>query len=173
MSVLAIDHMKIRNARDEGFDNSQARFRMNKMTICFSSLFSNVLRSSFVFLLLAMGANAYAAGGGGGSSSPYLEIKPAFVVNLADKSNDVRYLQVEVTLKIADVNDAPKVQKHMPMIRHRLVLLFSSLSFSEISSSQGKVKLTAEVLKEIREGLKKMTGKELIEAVYLPKIVGQ
>jgi flagellar FliL protein len=138
-----------------------------------TGLYTSVLRIAYMLVMMTLCVNAHAAGGGGGSSSPYLEIKPAFVVNLADKSSDVRYLQVEVTLKLADVNDAETVQKHMPMIRHRLVLLFSSLSFSEISSSQGKVKLTAEVLKEIKEGLKKMTGKEIIEAVYLPKIVGQ
>ncbi len=136
-------------------------------------IYRSGLHAAYMFVIMGMSINAYAAGGGGGSTSPYLEMRPAFVVNLSDRDSDVRYLQVEVTLKLADVNDSATVQKHMPMIRHRLVLLFSSLSFSEISSSQGKVKLTAEVLKEVQEGLKKMTGKEIIEAVYLPKIVGQ
>jgi flagellar FliL protein len=146
---------------------------MKRMNGCFPGFFTGVLRAAWTLVMMALCVNVHGAGGGGGSASPYLEIKPAFVVNLSDKSSDVRYLQVEVTLKLADVNDTESVQKHMPMIRHRLVLLLSSLSFSEISSSQGKVKLTAEVLKEIQQGLKEKTGKEIIEAVYLPKIVGQ
>jgi flagellar FliL protein len=146
---------------------------MKRMNGWFPHLYASVLHATCTLVMMALCVNAHAAGSGGGSVSPYLNLKPAFVVNLAGKSSDVRYLQVEVTLKLADVNDTATVQKHMPMIRHRLVLLFSSLSFSEISSSQGKVKLTAEVLKEVKEGLKKMTGKEIIEAVYLPKIVGQ
>ena len=121
--------------------------------------------------LLGLSPLVFAAGGGG--ASPYVEIKPAFVVNLSDKNNGMRYLQVEVTLKIADPTDAELVNKHMPVIRHRLVLLLSSLSFKDISSSQGKVKLTAEVLREVNEGLKEKTGKEIVESVYLPRIVGQ
>lgn len=132
-----------------------------------------ISRFAFMLLMLAQATVSMAAGGGGGGSTPYLDIKPPFVVNLSDKNSDIRYLQVAVTLKLADETTGDIVNKHMPMIRHRLVLLFSSLSFADISSSQGKIKLTADVLHEIQEGLKKMTGKELVEEVYLPKLVGQ
>jgi len=147
------------------------RFIMKNAAKFFGSMVY-VLRFGFLLAAVCYSATTLAAGGGG-ISSPYLDIKPAFVVNLSDKDSDIRYLQVAVTLKLADESTADLVNKHMPMIRHRLVLLFSSLSFSAISTSQGKIKLTADVLHEIQGGLKKMTGKELVEEVYLPKLVGQ
>lgn len=145
---------------------------MKKIVMLYGAL-QFTSRFAFMLVLLAYSSYSIAGGGGGSGPTPYLDIKPPFVVNLSDKDSDIRYLQVAVTLKLADETTGDIVNKHMPMIRHRLVLLFSSLSFSDISTSQGKIKLTADVLHEIQEGLKKMTGKELVEEVYLPKLVGQ
>lgn len=65
------------------------------------------------------------------------------------------------------------LKKHLPVIRHSLVLLFSSQNFSELQSVAGKKKLQADALKTIREELEKLIGDPIVEAIYLPSIVGQ
>ncbi len=61
----------------------------------------------------------------------------------------------------------------MPMIRHYLVLLFSSQAFSELKTREGKEKLQKEALETVRRVLTEVTGEPLVEQVFLPSIVGQ
>lgn len=130
-----------------------------------------------IMAAIILSAPAKAAGGGGSSSDPegvsYMDIKPAFVVNIDDPESNIRYLQVSVSLKMNKGKYEEKIKKHLPMIKHHLVLLFSSLTFSEIRSTEGKIRLAERALKEVQKILKKRTGKKLVSAVYLPSIVGQ
>ncbi len=102
----------------------------------------------------------------------YLELPKAIVVNL-DGSSGVRFLQISVALMVYDEAHVELLKKHLPVIRHSLVLLFSSQNFSELQSVAGKKKLQADALKTIREELEKLIGDPIVEAVYLPSIVGQ
>ena len=110
---------------------------------------------------------------GDATHAAYLNLDPAFVVNLDTKDSDIRYLQVSVSVQVNNESDLEIVKKHMPVIRHHLVLLFSSLDFNDIRSAEGKNKLTDEALKVIRAALTKAAGKPVVEAVYFPSIVGQ
>ncbi|MCK4950320.1 MAG: flagellar basal body-associated FliL family protein, partial [Gammaproteobacteria bacterium] len=67
----------------------------------------------------------------------YLDLAPAFVVNL-ESDSDVRYLQVEVTTMAHSAEDVELIKLHMPVIRHHLMLLFSSQEFSELRTTEGK-----------------------------------
>jgi len=102
----------------------------------------------------------------------YLELPKPVVVNL-DGSSGVRFLQVSVALMVYKESDVELLKKHLPVIRHNLVLLFSSQNFSDLQSMEGKKKLQANALKAVREELTKLIGKPIVEAVYLPSIVGQ
>ncbi|VAW72070.1 hypothetical protein MNBD_GAMMA12-3038 [hydrothermal vent metagenome] len=102
----------------------------------------------------------------------YLELPKAIVVNL-DGSSGVRFLQISVALMVYDEAHVELLKKHLPVIRHSLVLLFSSQNFSELQSVAGKKKLQADALKTIREELEKLIGDPIVEAIYLPSIVGQ
>jgi flagellar FliL protein len=144
------------------------------------SLMKKSLWTIFLSTLLtisSMTQTAIAAGGGGSSGDPegivYMDIKPAFVVNIDDPESNIRYLQVSVSLKLDKGKYEEKVKKHLPMIKHHLVLLLSSLTFSEIRSSEGKIKLSERALKTIQAALKEKTGQKLVSAVFLPSIVGQ
>ena len=102
----------------------------------------------------------------------YLELPKPVVVNL-DGSSGVRFLQVSVALMVYKESDVELLKKHLPVIRHNLVLLFSSQNFTELQTIAGKKKLQAIALKTIRDELEKLIGKPVVEAVYLPSIVGQ
>jgi len=107
------------------------------------------------------------------SNTAYMNLSPAFVVNLDGKESDIRYLQISVSVQVGKDSDLEIVKKHMPVLRHNLNLLFSSLDFNEISSREGKEKLAQESLGVIQKALKKSTGKNVVQAVFFNSIVGQ
>lgn len=125
------------------------------------------------------GASEAATNTGGEQAKPaekktpvYLSLDPPFVVNLNDDSG-VRFLQVQVSVMTYSQEALDKVELHMPMVRHYLVLLFSSQSFSELKTREGKEKLQKAALETVRQALTEATGQPLVEQVFLPSIVGQ
>lgn len=108
----------------------------------------------------------------GKAKAMYLDLAPAFVVNL-DSDSDVRYLQVEVSVMVHSQEDIALLELHKPVIRHHLTLLFSSQDFAELRTSEGKETLQADALALIRKVMKDVTGYPIAKAVYLPSIVGQ
>lgn len=107
------------------------------------------------------------------TESAYLDLAPAFVVNLSGEDSDIRYLQIKMSIMVEKEADLDIVKKHSPVVRHHLNLLFSSLDFNDIRSREGKDKLTEESLKVIRDALKKASGKPIVKAVFFNSIVGQ
>jgi len=108
-----------------------------------------------------------------GQSVAYMDLSPAFVVNLDGKESDIRYLQVNMSVMVGKESELEIVRKHSPVLRHHLNMLFSSLDFNDINNTEGKNKLTEESLKVVRDALKKATGKPIVKAVYFNSIVGQ
>lgn len=107
-----------------------------------------------------------------GATPLYMDLDPPFVVNLDDASG-VRFLQVAVSVMAYSQEDLDKVEANMPLIRHHLVLLFGSQQFSDIKTREGKIALQEKALATVRDALKEVTGAPLVEALYLPSIVGQ
>ena len=107
------------------------------------------------------------------SNIAYLLLDPAFVVNLEAGDSGIRYLQLNLSVMVAQESELELVKKHMPVIRHNLNLLFGSLDFNDIRSREGKQKLTDESLKVIRDALQSSIGKPVVQAVFFNSIVGQ
>ena len=103
----------------------------------------------------------------------FMDMSPAFVVNLNDTDSDVKFLQVSVSLMSFSKEDIDKVRDYTPLIKNKLVLLFSEQKFNELRTKAGKEKLQAEALLTVQEALEEMTGSELIDALYITSIVGQ
>jgi flagellar FliL protein len=66
-----------------------------------------------------------------------------------------------------------ELKTHMPVIRNNLVLVFSDQTYDTISTAEGKQKLRDEALAEIKQVLKKETGKTGVEEVYFTSFVMQ
>ena len=108
-----------------------------------------------------------------GATVAYMDMDPAFVVNLDGKESDIRYLQIKMSVMVEKEADLELVKKHSPVLRHHLNMLFSSLDFNDISSREGKNKLTEESLKVVRDSLEKVEGAPIVKAVFFNSIVGQ
>ncbi len=81
----------------------------------------------------------------------YVELKPAFVTNY--QSRKMGYLKADVTLMVNGGATAEAVGRHQPVIRHHLVMLFSSQTPEDLSTLEGKEKLKENALSEVVQAL--------------------
>ena len=102
----------------------------------------------------------------------YHAFEPPFVVNFEDKGV-IRFLQIGLSVMTYDETVTASLKQHDPVIRNNLVLLFSSQSFKDLSSREGKEKLRAETLKEIQSVLKKYTDDKGVEEAFFTSFVIQ
>jgi flagellar protein FliL len=65
------------------------------------------------------------------------------------------------------------LKQHMPIIRNRLLLLFSQQTVEGVRSREAKEKLQADALKEVQAVLTEATGKPGIDALYFTSFVTQ
>ena len=93
-----------------------------------------------------------------------------FTVNLQREDGAAQYLQVGLSLKLADSSLSDAIKLHMPEIRNRVLLLLASKKASEISTTDGKQKLAAELMQAIAQPLGDAAG---LEAVLFTSFVVQ
>lgn len=84
----------------------------------------------------------------------YFEMTPNFTINFTVNGRQ-RYLQAAITLLYRDPALESLLSLHMPAIRNGLVMLFSSKSFDELQTPEGKEQLKADSLVIIQSLLKK------------------
>ena len=102
----------------------------------------------------------------------YLDLDQAFVVDFM-VSGKQRYLQLNMTLKSRDQGQIDAVKIHMPLIRNSLVLLFSSQSFDELQTIEGKQALKLAAVETVNNILTQETGFGGIEDVLFTNFVMQ
>jgi flagellar FliL protein len=85
---------------------------------------------------------------------PVYEKLETFTVNLADGES---FLQLEMSLMVADAKVQEKIKMHLPEVRDSLLRLLSSKSAEELATPEGKDKLSSEVQGQVNEilGIKK------------------
>ena len=79
-------------------------------------------------------------------AEPIYERLETFTVNLADQES---YLQVEISLKLADVKVQERLKTRMPEVRDVLLRVLSSKTAEDLITPEGKAELAKEVGKEV------------------------
>ncbi len=102
----------------------------------------------------------------------YLALDPPFVVNLAD-ADGARYLQVDVQLQVRDPDTAAAVALHTPIIRNKLLLLFGQQTSQQLIGRNGKERLQAQALTEVKNTLKAQHAPNQVDALLFTSIVIQ
>ena len=102
----------------------------------------------------------------------YIPLDPPFTVNF-QKPSRARFLQLRLQAMTRSPEMEEELEKHMPVIRNRLVLLFSSQSADELGTREGKEKLQTQTLEEIQQVLRQATGEDGVEEVYFTSFVMQ
>ncbi len=73
-----------------------------------------------------------------------------FTVNLNPEEGE-KYLQVDITLNATDAHDAEVLNKFMPQVRNRILMVLTSKLPSEIADMDGKKTLSAEITEQVNE----------------------
>ncbi|MHA6494537.1 flagellar basal body-associated protein FliL [Pseudomonas borbori] len=102
----------------------------------------------------------------------YEELAPAFVVNFNHKGR-ARYMQVSVALMARDQAALDALKVHMPVLRNRLVMLFSSQDFESLITPVGKEMLLQQATASVQELAQKETGNLAVERVLFTNLVLQ
>ena len=102
----------------------------------------------------------------------YEELAPAFVVNFNHKGR-ARYMQVSVALMARDQAALDALKVHMPVLRNRLVMLFSSQDFEALITPVGKEMLRQQATASVQELAQKETGQLAVEQVLFTNLVLQ
>ncbi len=102
----------------------------------------------------------------------YHTLHPKFIVNFLNPGR-ARYLEVSVEVMSRKEKVIEAVKQHLPVIRDRLVLLFSSQESKVIATREGKEALRDKVLTEIQQVLQEQIDQPGIEQVYFTSFVMQ
>ncbi|WP_137972848.1 flagellar basal body-associated protein FliL [Pseudomonas sp. F(2018)] len=102
----------------------------------------------------------------------YESIAPAFIANYKHQGR-ARYMQVSVALMARNQAELDALKVHMPLIRNRLVMLFSGQDFGALMTPVGKEMLRSQATAVVQEVAQKETGKTVVEQVLFTNIVLQ
>jgi flagellar FliL protein len=120
--------------------------------------------------IVPVAAGAHGEEGATGKTSMYYAIDPPLVVNFEDGSV-VRFLQISMEVMAHDQKAIDSVQKNIPLIRNNLLLLMSNRNYQTMMSREGKEKLRAEALAEIRAVQKKEGGPDVDDLLFTTFVV--
>jgi flagellar basal body-associated protein FliL len=109
-------------------------------------------------------------GGEGGKAANFFAIDPPLVANFEDGSV-VRFLQISMDIMARDPKALESVQKNMPLIRNNLLFLMSNRNYQTLMSREGKEKLRAEALAEVRAVQKKEGGADIDDLLFTSFVV--
>ena len=132
---------------------------------------NRILLSCLSVLLISASFGADEAGDT--SDLVFVEITPEFITNY-DGGGRLKYLKTAVTLRVQfAVED--DVRHHLPYIRYKLVMLFTSQLEEDLTSTEGKDRLRRLALAEVRNALETLEGTnpETIVNLYFPSFVIQ
>ena len=138
-------------------------------------------KKSKTMLFVILGVVVLAAGGGGffaytkmtakpaATEAPKPEPKPVvgqihamspFTVNLADPKGR-RYLKVRIQIEVADEKALDIVKQADPLLRDQVIMLLTSLSFEEVMTPEGKIRIREELLDRFNRVLKPVRVKNI------------
>ncbi len=81
----------------------------------------------------------------------YIDLKPPLVVNYGSYSRKSKYLQVMISLRVENENDAIDVSYHQAPLRHNLILLLSGLPNNAAATQKDIEKLRKDALKVVQQ----------------------
>lgn len=102
----------------------------------------------------------------------YLKLQPPLTVNF-ERGQRISYLQAEVEIMSRQPAALEAAERHMPVIRNDLLMLFSDQSFEDLNTREGRERLRRQSLEEINEILEAKGADGEIEAVYFTSFIMQ
>lgn len=134
-----------------------------------------------VLVLLAAGAGAYyflvyKNNGATAETKPVVQIfvpLEVFTVNLRPENDNQQYLQAILSLQVPSEKDAQALKDRMPEVRNRIIFILSAKSASELSSVEGKVNLTAEIIAALKKPFMGSESEQDLTGAYFTSFIVQ
>jgi flagellar FliL protein len=95
-----------------------------------------------------------------------------FTVNLQPDGSE-QYLQTGIVVQVKDQETVDLMKLHMPQVRSRLLLLLSSKQAEDISTLEGKKKLTDEILAQLKLPFVEKEKPQEVSSVFFTDFVIQ
>ena len=103
----------------------------------------------------------------------YVDLSPAFIVNLGNNVAASNYLKAEVQLVVNGEDEADRIRYHFAPIRHELVMLLSSKTKEELKSSEAREALQKQALEKMNNHLDQLEKKLKVEEVLFTTFIVQ
>ncbi|MCK5121088.1 MAG: flagellar basal body-associated FliL family protein [Methylococcales bacterium] len=100
----------------------------------------------------------------------YLEMKPKFTVNL-DKPK--KYLMINVQLLVEGAESIEKIKKHLPALRHELIMIYSGRSAASLQTMEQREALRQESKEAITKALDKHSNSDGFRDVFFSEFLVQ
>jgi len=108
----------------------------------------------------------------GRQAAVYTLLEPPFIVNFRHDGRQ-RYMQVGIALMSRDQAALDALKVHMPLLRNRLVMLFSAQDFEALKTPAGKELLRQQSIASVQELAQQEIGKLAVEQVLFTNFVLQ
>jgi flagellar protein FliL len=95
-----------------------------------------------------------------------------FTVNLQPEVGD-QYLQIALTLQVKEQSQVDLIKLQMPQVRSRLLMLLSSKKASEISTPEGKKKLSDEIVAQVNLPFNAQAAPQNVSGVFFTSFIIQ
>ncbi len=102
----------------------------------------------------------------------YISLDPAFVVGFGNKKG-AKLLQLSISVLSYKQETIDAIEKHKPMVRNNLLLLFNAHDPLELKTIDGKNRLRKEAFDAIAQVIKEIEGLDGIEDVFFTRFVMQ
>ena len=94
----------------------------------------------------------------------------SFIVNLMDSSGSGRrYLKVTMELETSSEEYKTMLEKHLSQLRDTIIMILSSMSFSDINTMEGKLELKKMLMMKINQ----VMGENIVTNIYFTEFVVQ
>lgn len=106
------------------------------------------------------------------ASAMYFPIKPSIIVNFQTRGRQ-RMLQVDVTVLTREMAVFDGLQTHLPLIKNRLVLLYSGEVYEELQTDEGRELLRQKSLEAVQQIMEQEIGSTAVEQILFTNFVMQ
>ena len=147
--------------------------QFDKKLLCVTKKLSRVTGLSLLLLLSPLSYSA--EHGGGEKAAPpgaiYYNLYPPFVVSFKGEKR-IRFLKVDITLRLQTNEAQEQTSRHMPRIRNDLIMLLSSQPEASLVTRVGKEKMRQDALKMIQDIVKNEEGEQgVIDLLFMNFVV--
>lgn len=98
----------------------------------------------------------------------YVEMAPKFTVNLAEPK---KYLLVNIQLLVEGAENVERVKKHMPLLRHEIIMMLSGMHIADLQSTEQREALRIKTKELIIQSLDKIHNADGFRDVFFSEFL--